>query len=228
MHVKLGLRLQQVAAFVPAGARLADIGSDHGYLAAWLLQNEKIASAIAGELNREPAERALQTAVAAGLQEQMQVRQGTGLTVLQPGEVDTVVIAGMGGSTIVEILESNAAVLPDLHCLVLQPNVAPAQVRHWLAQNGWSIKAEALVMENRVLYEVILAEPGAMESLNWLEAEIGPVLLRQRPPYLSEHLERAIEKRRHAAEQLLRSPSAAAGVKRQQLLQQIQELAALL
>ncbi|NLW16583.1 MAG: SAM-dependent methyltransferase [Firmicutes bacterium] len=93
MRINLGPRLRRVADFVPAGARLADIGSDHGYLAAWLLQKGKIELAIAGELNHEPAERARQTARAAGLEEKMWVREGPGLTVLQPGEVDTVVIA---------------------------------------------------------------------------------------------------------------------------------------
>lgn len=228
MQISLGPRLQQVAAFVPEGARLADIGSDHGYLAAWLLQDGKIRCAIAGELNHEPAERARQTARAALLQEQMQVREGAGLTVLAPEEVDTVVIAGMGGTTIVEILGSNPAVLPTLQRLVLQPNVAGAQVRYWLADHGWSIIDEALVMENDIMYEVIKAEPGKMHSLSPLQAEIGPVLLRRRPELFGARVHAAIEARQLVATQLLRSQSTMAVTKRRQLLEQIGELESLL
>lgn len=228
MRISLGPRLQQVAAFVPEGARLADIGSDHGYLAAWLLQNRRICCAIAGELNREPAERARQTVRATLLQEQMQVREGAGLTVLAPAEVDTVVIAGMGGATIAEILESNPVVLPTLQRLVLQPNAAGAQVRFWLAEHGWAIVQEALVMENNIIYEIIVAEPGKMQPLNQLQAEIGPVLLAERPENFRARVLAAIEARQHVATQLQRSASSLAATKRQQLLQQISELKSLL
>lgn len=228
MQINLGPRLRRVADFVPVGARLADIGSDHGYLAAWLLQTGNIECAIAGELNREPAERARQTARAADLHAQMLVREGAGLTVLEPGEVNAVVIAGMGGTTIVEILGSNPVVLPDLQRLVLQPNVAGAQVRYWLADNGWAIVDEALVAENDIIYEIIVAEPGKMRPLSPLQAEIGPVLLEKKPLLFRARVLVAIEARQYVAAQLLRSPSAMAASKRRQLLQQISELEALL
>lgn len=228
VQISLGQRLQKVADFVPAGASLADIGSDHGYLAARLLQCGKIRLAIAGELNREPAERARQTARAVGLEEQMLVREGAGLAVLQPGEVDTIVIAGMGGTTIIEILESNSAVMSTLQRLVLQPNVAGAQVRSWLAEHAWSIIDEALVIENQILYEIIVAEPGEMSQLTALQAEMGPVLLRERPELFSTRVQSAIAERHHIAEQLLRSPGPAAAAKRQELLAQAKELQSLL
>lgn len=228
MQIGLGLRLQKVADFVPVGAYIADIGSDHGYLAAWLLQCGKIGFAIAGELNKEPAERARQTARAAGLQEQMWVREGAGLTILLPGEVDTVVIAGMGGITIIEILESNPAVLPHLQRLVLQPNVAGSQVRYWLADHDWKIVDEALVLENDILYEIIVAEPGKVQPLTALQAEIGPVLMSKRPEHFHTHVQLAIEERRYVASQLLRSSSIEAVSRRQILLLQASELESLL
>lgn len=228
VQISLGQRLQKVAEFVPADARLADIGSDHGYLAAWLLQFGKIRFAIAGELNKEPAERARQTARAAGLEAQMLVREGAGLTVLQAGEVDTIVIAGMGGATIVEILESNSAVIPTLQRLVLQPNVAGTQVRQWLAEHDWLIIDEALVIEKEILYEIVVAEPGKMTPLTALEAEIGPVMLSQRPEHFYTRVQNAIDERHYVANQLLRSPSAAAANKRKELLAQAQELQSLL
>ncbi len=228
MRISLGQRLRQVASFVPMGARLADIGSDHGYLTAWLLQNGRIELAIAGELNREPAERARQTARAAAVAGQMQVREGAGLTVLQPGEVDTVVIAGLGGTTIIEILQSNPAVLASVQRLILQPNVGGAQVRHWLADHSWQIVDEALVAENDIIYEIIVAEPGQMLPLTPLQAEIGPVLLQKRPPYFAPRIRSAIAERQHVVSQLANSTSDAAAAKRQRLVQEIEDLEALL
>lgn len=228
MRISLGPRLRQVADFVPTGARLADIGSDHGYLTAWLLQNSKVELAIAGELNHEPAERARQTAREAGVQRQMQVREGAGLTILRPGEVDTVVIAGMGGNTIVEILQSNPAVLPCLRCLILQPNVAGTLVRYWLAENGWRIVDEELVAENDIIYEIIVAEPGQMPPLTPWQAEIGPVLLAKRPQNFVLRVRSAIAERQHVARQLTRSSSEAAASKRQRLLDEIKQLETLL
>ena len=220
----MGPRLQAVAAFVPPGCRLADIGSDHGYLPARLLLDEQIAWAVAGEVNQEPALRAVQTARLCGLTDRMQVRVGSGLTVLQPGEVDTVVIAGMGGSTIIDILQSEPAVVASLTRLILQPNVAAAAVRQWLHEHGWCIKDEALAKENDIIYEVIMAVPGAAEPLHPLAAELGPVLLQRQPILFPEWVEKAIAKRQYIASQLLRSQRASAVGKRRQLLVEIKAL----
>lgn len=228
MQINLGLRLQRVADFVPEGACIADIGSDHGYLAAWLLLSGRVQRAIAGELNRDPAERARQTACDAGLQEKMLVREGAGLSVLEPDEVDTVVIAGMGGATIVQILESNPAVLPGLRRLVLQPNVGGAQVRYWLTKHGWAIIDEALVVENDIIYEIIVAEQGEMQQITALQAEIGPVLLAKKTEHFSVRVQAAIDARQYVAAQLVRSTNDAVTRKREQLLQQISDLKSLI
>ncbi|HBK84638.1 MAG TPA: SAM-dependent methyltransferase [Firmicutes bacterium] len=228
MQINLGLRLQRVADFVPETTCIADIGSDHGYLAAWLLLTGRVQHTIAGELNRDPAERARLTACAAGLEEKMLVREGAGLSVLQPGEVDTVVIAGMGGATIVQILESNPSVLPDLRRLVLQPNIGGAQVRHWLSEHGWAIIDEALVAENSIIYEIIVAEPGEMQQLTALQAEIGPMLLDRKPEHFSARVQAAIDARQYVVAQLVRSTNAAVASKREQLMQQISDLESLI
>ena len=99
--VKLDNRLQKIADLVPAGVRLADIGTDHAYLPAALLLAKKIAFAVAADVAAEPCQVAKTTLAMYGLKQCSEVRQGDGLKVLKPGECDCLVMAGMGGSTIV-------------------------------------------------------------------------------------------------------------------------------
>lgn len=225
MNITLGPRLRAIADFVPQGTRLADIGSDHGYLPAWLLLNERIKTAVAGELNDDPARRATETARAYGLTEEMEVRKGSGLTVLRPGEAETIVIAGMGGTTMTSILEeANPQVLAGLRRLILQPNVAGMLLRQWLVAKGWRIAAETLVEENEIVYEIIVAEPGASPQLDPWQAEFGPCLLESRPALLQKRFATAIEEREYILEQLKRSNSEAAAQKGERLREEIRVL----
>jgi tRNA (adenine22-N1)-methyltransferase len=157
--LKLSKRLQAIADFVTTGFRVADIGSDHGMLPVYLLQAGKCPAAIAGELNRGPYEAAVKQAAAAGLSQRLSVRQGDGLAVLQPGEADTITIAGMGGSLMSGILEAGrlAGKLEGVRELVLQPNVGEDLVREWLLQHNWFLQAETILEEDGKIYEVLHA-----------------------------------------------------------------------
>ena len=104
--IKLSRRLQTIADQVTQGARVADIGSDHALLPVYLIQSGRCPSAIAGELNTGPFQAARKQTAEAGLKTVIEVRQGDGLSVLEPGEADTVTIAGMGGSLMADILEA--------------------------------------------------------------------------------------------------------------------------
>ena len=97
--MNIGARLEAVAKLVPQGCVLADIGTDHAYLPVWLLQKGQIKAAVAADIAAGPC-RAAQTNIGMyGLRGKIEVRMGSGLTVLKPGEADGAVIAGMGGST---------------------------------------------------------------------------------------------------------------------------------
>lgn len=123
---------------------------------------------------------------AAGLEEQIEVRAGDGLAALKAGEARVIVIAGMGGETIASILENNTAVAKAADLLVIQPMTRVACARRWLVDHGWRIEREALVAEKKRLYQVIAAAPGKGRDLNWLEEEMGPLLLAQGHPLLHE------------------------------------------
>src|SRR4051794_11569025 len=101
--LKLSHRLSALADWVPQGARFADIGTDHAMLPVYLMQNGKINYAVAGDVHAGPVEAARRQVSEAGLEGAVSVRLGDGMSVLSPGEVDTVTLAGMGGSLMVRI-----------------------------------------------------------------------------------------------------------------------------
>lgn len=192
--MKLSERLAAIAAMVPAGMTLADIGTDHAYLPIGLALEGKIPAAIAGDVHEGPYKAALEAVRNQGLSERIHVRFGDGLTVLRPGEAAAIAIAGMGGSTIVEILSSRPEILRAASRLVLQPMTASGTVRRWLSANGWRLVKEDLVLEDGRLYEIMAAEQGVSPEYEMALWEIGPLLWIARHSLLHLHISQLIEK----------------------------------
>ena len=207
--VKLGVRLKRVAEMAGRGRRMADIGSDHALLPRWMLQENRVESAIAGELGDGPFNRAREAAEAAGLSGRLEVRQGDGLTVLTPGEVETVVIAGMGGDLIAEILSADPAKSSSFSRYVLQPMKHEAVLRRWLADAGWPVLREELIQENGKYYVLLEARPGREPySLTDLEILLGPSLLASEDPEVLQWLRLMQEKYGRIARQVAESRTA--------------------
>ena len=139
MHIDR--RLETIANLVPQGCVLADIGTDHAYLPVWLLDKQRIARAIAGDIAAGPCQAARTTVAQFGQHEHVEVRQGSGLKVLSPGEADCIAIAGMGASTIISILEDDTEVAQSAELLVLQPMAGAASLRAWLCSHSWLPKS---------------------------------------------------------------------------------------
>jgi tRNA (adenine22-N1)-methyltransferase len=160
-NVKLSDRLQLVLEQVPAGSRLADIGSDHALLPVAAVENGIAVSAVAGEVNPGPFDAARKGVAEAGLGHKIEVRRGDGLEVLKPGEADCISIAGMGGSLIAAILDrgKSSGKLEGVKTLALQPNVGEDILRRWLLNNGWVLTAEHILEEDGKIYEVLTAVP---------------------------------------------------------------------
>lgn len=187
--MKLGERLKCIADMVPAGVNMADIGTDHAYLPIYLVTNNIIPRAIAGDIHYGPYLSAKNAVESGQLAEYISVRQGNGLEVITPGEADVVVIAGMGGANIIDILTSRPEVTNSIKRLILQPMIAAALVRAWLHTNQWHIVDEQLVEEDGRLYQIIAAEPGLSQQLEPVLYEIGPLLWQRRHPLLKRHIE---------------------------------------
>ena len=150
-------RINAVINFVRAGSRVADIGADHGYLSIELVNSGRASFVTATEKNLQPLECARKNISAAGLDNVIDTRHGDGLKVLSAGEVDTICIAGMGGSLITKILDESPEVVKSARQLILQPMNASAKVRSWLDENGWSVDDEDLAQAAGVIYEIISA-----------------------------------------------------------------------
>lgn len=166
-QINLSVRLQTIADLIPHGSRVADIGTDHGYLPIWLVQQGIAAFVAACDVNRGPLEHARRSAAEYGLEDALSFRLGNGLACINPGEVDTVVIAGMGGETMISILEAAPWVnAPEVH-LLLQPQTKAEVLRSWLARQGYSFLEERLVYENHTYFPVLsLCGGGAAMELS--------------------------------------------------------------
>ncbi len=201
--VKLGVRLGRVAALTGETAGVADIGSDHALLPLWLLQENKTPFGIAGELGDGPYSRARQAAEAAGLSHRLQVRQGDGLAVLAPGEVETVVIAGMGGDLIAEILAADPVKSSSFPRYILQPMKHEAVLRRWLARAGWPVLREELMRENEKYYVLLEVRPGGEPyGLTDLETLLGASLLASSDPAVVCWLRQMLAKYKRIARQI--------------------------
>ncbi|MEN6413344.1 MAG: class I SAM-dependent methyltransferase [Veillonellales bacterium] len=224
--MRLRERLNAIAALVPKGARLADIGTDHAYLPITLIQKQQISWAIAGEVHAGPYQSAKETIERLGLQEKIMLRLGDGLSVVTPGEVDTAVIAGMGGTTIVAILSGQLSVARSLNRLILQPMIGAAAVRRWLLANGWCICEESLVVEESRLYEMIAAEPGTSPVIEPILYEVGPILWQKRPPLLAAHIEQLISRTNRILQAMSAGGNAKNSPRYYELVAKVQQLEA--
>lgn len=148
-------RLRAVAAAVRPGSRVADIGTDHGYLPVYLVSEGICPQAIAADLRPGPLEAAQRHVSDSGLSDRIDLRLGDGLKPIAPDEVDDVVIAGMGGETIAGILEAADWVQDFRLRLVLQPMSRAENLRRYLLNHGFSINNERLVQDGRHLYPVM-------------------------------------------------------------------------
>jgi tRNA (adenine22-N1)-methyltransferase len=180
---RLSERLERVAAHVPAGARLADIGSDHGYLLVALIKRGLIEAAVAGEVALTPFHAAQRSVRENGLSQHIGVRLANGLAAIEPADgITAISLCGMGGETIRDILDRDQARLSGDERLILQPNGGEQPLRHWLMEHGYRILGEEVLRENRFNYEIIVAERNGPVLYTAQELYFGPLHLQERSP----------------------------------------------
>ena len=181
-------RLKAVAEMITPGIPVADIGCDHAYLPIYLVRENISPYVIACDVNAGPIVRAQENIDDVDLSESIDVRQGDGLSVLTPGEVKSVVLAGMGGKLMIRILSEGDDVLTDVSELVLEPQSDVAAVRHFLQDGGYRIISENMISEEGKFYPVIKAVHGSMDWDREIYFRYGKILLREENPVLHEFL----------------------------------------
>ena len=194
MQTVLSKRLAAVAEFVPQGARLLDVGSDHAYLPIALMEEGKIDFAIAGEVVKGPYESAVHNVAGAGLADKIVVRLADGLAAFGASDkVTTITICGMGGGLIADILAAGVEKLASVDRLILQPNNREDELRAWLMNNGFNLVTEEIMTENDKFYEIMVVEHGQM-TLSETDLRFGPFLNQEKSSCLQSTLATRIEK----------------------------------
>lgn len=154
----LSKRLQAVADFVRQGARVADVGTDHGYLPVYLIENGISPSAVASDINEGPLNSCKLLVSQRCLQDKIKCAISNGLQNINADDIDDVIIAGMGGELIAAIL-SDCSAVRDKH-LILNPMTHSEITRSWLYLNGFLIKNDIIVKDGKHFYNIIDAEYG--------------------------------------------------------------------
>lgn len=212
--MKLSERLNAVKEYIPSGSVVADIGADRGELSLELLTAGVASRVILADISAKSLQRAKNLFGERAERAKAEFRVGDGLTVLQPGEVDVAVFAGMGGPTICTILENSKEVVSALRGMVIQAMGNSDKVRESLRRLNFALTGETMVEEEGQFYFILYAVPGA-QDLDEIELFAGPFLLARKDPTLKRYLALEKEKARRILKLLMEKGE---GIPRQQKL----------
>ena len=194
--MKLTKRLEAIKNHISVGANVIDVGTDHGYIPVYLAVNDIAESIIAADINSGPLSKAKELAKEYDVTDKMSFVLTDGLKGIAP-DADTIIIAGMGGETIISILEAAPWVHENYVKLILQPQSKISDLTLWLAEKGFAVKSCELVYEREKYYiimEVTAAEI-TEEAFDPMYAE--KLLLKAHDPILPDYLDNLIRRQKH-------------------------------
>lgn len=197
--MELTNRLKTIADLVPQGTKLADIGTDHAYLPTWLYLNNRISFAVASDLREGPLSRGMAVAKEQNIPETaISFRCGDGLSPVKKGEVNTIIMAGMGGETISHCMETTDWAKDEDLLFILQPMSSIPELRLWLQENGYFIAEERIAKEGDKLYVIMAVVVGEMPPLTSAELWVGKQYQGMHGMHRLPYLEDCISRRNHA------------------------------
>lgn len=170
--MELSERLNAVIGLVTPGNRAADIGCDHGFTAIELVRRGVCPSVIASDLRPGPLSRAREHVEAAGLRQQIELRLGDGLRVLEPGDADTLIAAGIGGRLLIRMLKESERTAKSAEELILSPQSDLRAVRTFLRDSGYTLQRERYLREDGKDYFIFRVLPGTDRS-GWTDGQLG-------------------------------------------------------
>lgn len=190
--MKLSPRLKVIADYVKSNSTVADVGTDHGYIPVYLIENNISKRVIASDVNKGPLESARKYVGLKKLNHKIELRLGDGLKTLMPNEVDTVIIAGMGGLLIKKILEDGSKIAETIDNFILQPMIASDELRKYLIKHNYKIIDEKLAKEGDKIYEVMFVGHGKDSVEDEIYFEIGKKLIENKDPLLKELIQKKL------------------------------------
>ena len=223
--MELSKRLYAVAGLVTEGASVADIGTDHGYVPIYLMKNGIASKVIAMDINKGPLERATLHIAESGMKDVIETRLSDGLTALKAGEVDSIVIAGMGGPLMIRILSAYPEVTASAKELILQPQSEILEVRRWLYQQGYEIVEEHMVYEDGKYYPMFKAvkNPQA-KALSYLEYKFGRLEVLKEKEVLKDFILRELANKQQILQKLQEEQTEKSKDRAEEMKQLIKEL----
>ena len=199
MPVPISSRLRLCAEMVPSGARVADIGADHGYLGIFLLQQGQAGYVAACDLREGPLSSARRNAEKYGLSDRMDFFLSDGLRDVPRDSYDAVVCAGMGGELIIKILSAAPWLRDPRYALILQPQIDADLLRAWLSEQGFFEERADLALDAGHLYCAMRARFGKSEPLSPGQRFVSPALLASGSPLLGDYIARTVRTLRRIA-----------------------------
>lgn len=195
MNMRLSNRMEGVIAMVTLHNSVCDVGCDHGFVSIALVERGISPKALAMDVNEGPLCRADKHISEAGLEHKITTRLSDGLKEYEKGEAQTLIIAGMGGPLIQDILSFDKEKSRSFSELILSPQSEIPEFRMFLSESGYEIKDEEMILEDGKFYVIIKAVPGERVMLTEDQLAFGPVLLEKRHPVLKEFLDNEANKK---------------------------------
>ena len=192
--MNLSMRLSAIRDMVPKNSIVADIGTDHGYIPVSLIENKISKKVIGTDVSKGSLDKIIELVNNLDMVRVIEARLGYGLDVIEPNEIDTLIIAGMGGILIKDILEKGRNITKSINTFILQPMVGAKELRQYLINNNFKIIEEDLVFEEGKYYEVISAINGKSSIKKDIYYELSQLLLENNHPLIGSFIQYKIDK----------------------------------
>ncbi|MCX0396660.1 class I SAM-dependent methyltransferase [Clostridium perfringens] len=196
--MELSKRLKRIAEHVDKCESVADIGTDHGYIPIYLVKEGICKKAIASDINKGPIEKAKVNVAFEGVSNKVKCLLGPGLNPLKVGEVNGVILAGMGGNLTRDILLADMDKVKKYDFIILQPAQNPEVLREFLYKNDYEIIDEDLIKDEGRFYELFKVKYNEnSEKLVFedkLEYEVSALLRKKNHQLFKEFIEEKINR----------------------------------
>lgn len=218
--MQLSTRLAAVANFVNKGSKVIDVGTDHAYIPIHLIQTGKAVSCLATDINKGPLEKAHENIMRNGLK-CIRLKQTNGLQGLDKEDADTIMISGMGGFLIVDILKNAPSLVKKVKHLVLQPQQDSDEVRKYLHQIGFRIEDEAFVKDEDKYYTVISAIQGEESYKSPKDYKYGKCLIEKKDATFKEWVDLKLSRQQSIYQSIEKQNSTSAVQRKKELQEEI-------